>query len=707
TGFVIQEDKRWSLEEEVNKLIDETLDLSFPELNDEEPVILPCKEAYGDYQCENVLSIWPKLREAKRPIKPVAVGESIHMMLKDGIDTWAPKLPVERVIIHIPSIASKETIDDRLRHTCIGDTLTRMLEYSKVVVSSSGSDLEARQAQEDEFHKCFSFEERDGDVVICSKAEGEPKPLIRVKWEEGLDNAFKDLGALWTGLVNKNADWIVCLTPEWRREYIEMCFTAAEHARWISTDRYYGLSYAGYRTRAELRTLFNLLQRDEAAESHGYTDASVFECAIKYTYLKNNRLAECTFNFDEMLCAEGNTFVNLLSTHARIRRITSDSCKDIDKLKKLTARELIWEKVEVLEKDKGHALGFHLLGFTEVIRQACLSVLPHILCEFLYELSEKFNNYNSSYTSVREVGSVAKTSRLLLCEATAVVMEKCFHLLGITPVFSGNIKKTKLEDEAQPFGYLSYLKQRLCVNEPQDLVITPPVSVARDPPRNSRFELIAVCPDISNMFKKGKMFGYIIASDAYGVRTNGWEPIYKPDCGYVSLLNCDWYDAEDMINHGFVYPRNPSSHHTVPLSHSFSIRMELVVETEEKDSFFQLGYEGRELDFSEFERKNAADVACRVLVVEGKELVAHLYYILLKDALDTFLEVTFNRDAAPGALQVYGEMNAYYGDDFPYSSDNLVKGFYKTRLFEPDVKSGLWAPVITDYTSDSEEERRG
>ncbi|GJU33056.1 hypothetical protein Tco_1176645 [Tanacetum coccineum] len=170
TSTMVHEDKRWSLEEEVNKLIDETLDLSFPklsfpELNDEEPVILPCKEAYGDYQCENVLSIWPKLREAKRPIKAIAVGASIHKMLKVGIDTWAPKLPVERVIIHIPSIASKETIDDRLRRTCIGDTLTRMLEYSKVVVSSSGSDLEARLAQEDELNKCFSFEERDGDVV--------------------------------------------------------------------------------------------------------------------------------------------------------------------------------------------------------------------------------------------------------------------------------------------------------------------------------------------------------------------------------------------------------------------------------------------------------------------------------------------------------------------------------------------------------------
>ncbi|GKF82416.1 hypothetical protein Tco_0244072, partial [Tanacetum coccineum] len=100
-----------------------------------------------------------------------------------------------------------------------------MLEYSKVVVSSSGSDLEARLAQEDELNKCFSIEERDEDVVICGKAEGEPKPLIRVKWEEGFNNAFKDLGALRTGLVNKNADWIVCLTPAWRREYIEMCFT--------------------------------------------------------------------------------------------------------------------------------------------------------------------------------------------------------------------------------------------------------------------------------------------------------------------------------------------------------------------------------------------------------------------------------------------------------------------------------------------------
>ncbi|GKD56643.1 hypothetical protein Tco_1290030 [Tanacetum coccineum] len=153
------------------------------------------------------------------------------------------------------------------------------------------------------------------------------------------------------------------------------------------------------------------------------------------------------------------------------------------------------------------------------------------------------------------------------------------------------------------------------------------------------------------------MFGYLIVSDEYGMRPDGWEPIYKPDCGYVSLFNWDWCDAKDMINHGLVYPRNPSSHHTVPLSPSFSIRTELFVETEEKDSFFQLGYKGSELDLSKF-REDAAP------------------------------------DAARDALQVYGEINAFYGDNFPYSSNLIVKGFYKTRLFEPDVDSGLWAGPI-------------
>lgn len=41
----------------------------------------------------------------------------------------------------------------------------------------------------------------------------------------------------------------------------------------------------------------------------------------------------------------------------------------------------------------------------------------------------------SSLKIMQVVGSPEETSRLLLCEATATVMRKCFHLLGIVPVY--------------------------------------------------------------------------------------------------------------------------------------------------------------------------------------------------------------------------------------------------------------------------------
>ncbi|KAF6167412.1 hypothetical protein GIB67_032606 [Kingdonia uniflora] len=125
-----------------------------------------------------------------------------------------------------------------------------------------------------------------------------------------------------------------------------------------------------------------------------------------------------------MLSDKGNTAVYLLYAHARICSIIRKSGKDIEELKKTG--------IIVLDHADERVLGLHLLQFAEIVEDACTNLLPNTLCEYLYNLSENFTRF---YTNCQVVGSAEETSRLLLSEATAVVMRKCFSLLGITPVY--------------------------------------------------------------------------------------------------------------------------------------------------------------------------------------------------------------------------------------------------------------------------------
>lgn len=62
---------------------------------------------------------------------------------------------------------------------------------------------------------------------------------------------------------------------------------------------------------------------EEASNAMGYG-------AVKYADLKNQRLTNYKFNFDQMLNLTGNTAVYLLYAHARIAGIIRNSNKDIN-----------------------------------------------------------------------------------------------------------------------------------------------------------------------------------------------------------------------------------------------------------------------------------------------------------------------------------------------------------------------------------------
>ncbi|KAI3443697.1 hypothetical protein Pfo_000362 [Paulownia fortunei] len=579
-----------SLKQQIAKLFEESLRTTVPDELDVGPAVAPCQNPkFGDYQCNNAMGLWSKLKGKGTQFKgPQPIGQAImknlpssemiqsctiagpgfvnvilsnhwmargiHKMLVHGIETWAPELPVKRAVVDFssPNIA-KEMHVGHLRSTIIGDTLARMLEYSRVEVlrrnhvgdwgtqfgmlieylfekfpsgevssDQAIGDLEAfykaskqrfdsdpvfkeraqravvsLQGGEEKYRKAWAqiceisrrgyervyqwlgvhleekgesfynpyipgalellsekglIEESEGARVIF--IEGKNIPLIVVKKDGGYNYASTDLAALWYRLNEEKAEWIIYVTDVGQREHFEMVFTAAKLAGWLPADnnKYPKASHVGFglvlgedgkrfRTRstetvklvdlldeAKSRCREALIQRGKAeewtAEELDKTAEAVGYGAVKYADLKNNRTTNYTFNFDQMLNDKGNTAVYLLYAHARICSIIRRSGKDVEELKKIGT-------VELAHPDE-RVLGLHLLQFPEIVEEACTNLLPNVLCEYLYNLSEDFTRF---YTNCQVVGSGEETSRLLLCEATAIVMRKCFYLLGINPVY--------------------------------------------------------------------------------------------------------------------------------------------------------------------------------------------------------------------------------------------------------------------------------
>ncbi|KAF4372277.1 hypothetical protein G4B88_007021 [Cannabis sativa] len=303
-----------------------------------------------------------------------------------------------------------------------------------------------------ELSKLGLVEESDGARVIFIK--GVKIPLIVVKSDGGFNYASTDLAALWYRINEEEAEWVIYVTDVGQQQHFDMLFKAAKRAGWLAADdsKYPKTSHVGFglvlgqdgkrfRTRssevvrlvdlldeAKSRSKTALIERGKAKEwseeELEKTAEAVGYGAVKYADLKNNRLTNYTFDFDQMLSDKGNTAVYLLYAYARICSIISKSNKDIEELKR--------SGVIVLDHAGERELGLHLLQFSEAVEEAVTNLLPNVVCEYLYNLSEIFTK--KFYTNCQVVGSAEETSRLLLCKATAIVMKKCFYLLGIEPL---------------------------------------------------------------------------------------------------------------------------------------------------------------------------------------------------------------------------------------------------------------------------------
>ncbi|MBD0302714.1 MAG: arginine--tRNA ligase, partial [Tolypothrix sp. T3-bin4] len=179
------------------------------------------------------------------------------------------------------------------------------------------------------------------------------------------------------------------------------------------------------KVRADLERRLQQEERQETEEFINKVAQVVGISAVKYADLSQNRTSSYIFSYEKMLALQGNTAPYMLYAYARIQGISRKGDINFEQLGD-NAKVLLQHETEI-------TLAKHILQLDEVISAIEQDLLPNRLCEYLFQLSQKFNLFYDRDRGVRvlEAEEPLRTSRLVLCDLTAKTLKLGLSLLGI------------------------------------------------------------------------------------------------------------------------------------------------------------------------------------------------------------------------------------------------------------------------------------
>ena len=160
-----------------------------------------------------------------------------------------------------------------------------------------------------------------------------------------------------------------------------------------------------------------IAEKDKVAEAVGIG-------AIIFNDLKNSRIKDIVFDWNEILNFNGETGVYLQYTHARITSL----------MKKFEAK---YEKIKFEEGLKyGQELFpfvMKLNDFEDVVLKSSENFEPSIISRYLLDLASEFNSYYNRYRFITE-DYKQSLSKIVAASAVKSVIKKGLNLLGIEAI---------------------------------------------------------------------------------------------------------------------------------------------------------------------------------------------------------------------------------------------------------------------------------
>ena len=141
--------------------------------------------------------------------------------------------------------------------------------------------------------------------------------------------------------------------------------------------------------------------------------------SLKYNILRQNRLSNISFDWDNMLSLEGNSAPYLAYSAVRMQAIARLS-EEKATLPAISTTSLDTVEVELI---------LQISRATEVFASAASGFDPSNIANYCYELCRMYNSFYHTHRVVEE--DVVLSHRLLINNTTLRVLEACFEVLGL------------------------------------------------------------------------------------------------------------------------------------------------------------------------------------------------------------------------------------------------------------------------------------
>jgi arginyl-tRNA synthetase len=281
--------------------------------------------------------------------------------------------------------------------------------------------------------------------------EGNPMPLIVQKKDGGFNYAATDLASIRYRVDVDKADELIYVVDAGQSLHFEMFFKAAEMAGFLPSSMRvkhvpFGVVLGEDGKKLKTRSgetirlkdlLFEAVQHaredlDSRLADKGKSESDAWKeevsmavgiASVKYADLSLNRMTNYVFSFKKMLSLQGNTAPYMMYAYVRVRGISREGGIDLAKLDE-SARVILNEPAEA-------ELAKQLLKLDDVLEGVIDEFLPNRICEHLFELSQKFNQFYEA-CPVLSAEEPVRTSRLILCDLTARTIQLGLSLLGIS-----------------------------------------------------------------------------------------------------------------------------------------------------------------------------------------------------------------------------------------------------------------------------------